>query len=104
MSLSNNSTPSQSIEIVDPEGSCKTDNSEPVNELFEVDLYKGNLWVNTPHGIISIHIGFGGMHQITSWLPHEVSITKKTSRGKMQVTSLDTTYESVRDFMREASQ
>ena len=49
LSLSNNSTPSQSVEIVDPEGSCKKDNLEPVNELFEVDLYKGNLWVNTPH-------------------------------------------------------
>ena len=31
MSLSNNSTPSQSVEMVDPEGSCKKGNSEPVN-------------------------------------------------------------------------
>ena len=104
MSLSNNSTPSQSVEIVDPEGSCKKDNLERVNELFEVDLYEGNLWVNTPHGIISIHIGFGGMHKITSWLPHEVSISKKTHRGKMQVTTLETSYESVRDYRRGPSQ
>jgi len=104
MQLSNNLTPSQCIEIVDPEGSCKDDNIEPVNELFEVDLNKGHLWVNTPHGIISIHIGFGGMHKITSWLPHEVTIAKKTCRGKMQVTSLEPTYESVRDFRGGVSQ
>ena len=30
MTLSNNSTPAQSIEIVDPEGSCKEVNQEPV--------------------------------------------------------------------------
>lgn len=31
MKLSNNSTPAQSIEIVDPEGSCKKDNLGTVN-------------------------------------------------------------------------
>lgn len=33
MTLSNNSTPAQSVEIVDPEGSCKKDNTEPVSNV-----------------------------------------------------------------------
>jgi hypothetical protein len=45
MSLSNNSTPSQSIEIVDPEGSLKKGNLEPVNSKsgFYFYLIKQNL-------------------------------------------------------------
>lgn len=38
MSLSNNSTPSQSVEIVDPEGSCKKDKHESIYGIF--DNYK----------------------------------------------------------------
>ena len=52
-------------------------------------------WINTPHGIIRIHVGFGGIHKITSWLPHEIDVKKKTRRGAMQVTKLEPTYESV---------
>lgn len=39
MSLSNNSTPSRSIDIVDPEGSCKKDNTEPVNSQNGLSQY-----------------------------------------------------------------
>lgn len=39
MSLSNNSTLPQSVEIVDPEGSCKKDNSEPINQVSEFEFY-----------------------------------------------------------------
>lgn len=40
MSLSNNSTPSQSIEIVDPEGSLKNANSSPVISINELKIEK----------------------------------------------------------------
>ena len=36
MKLSNNSTPAQSIDIVDPEGSYKKDNQGPVYSLGEI--------------------------------------------------------------------
>ena len=39
MSLSNNSTPEQSSEIVDPEGSCKKDNHRPINNCIGPDCY-----------------------------------------------------------------
>ena len=39
MTLGNNSTPSQSIEIVDPEGSCKKDNTEEVNQLSRYEYF-----------------------------------------------------------------
>ena len=35
MPLSNNSTPSQSVERVDPEGSCKKDNQKAIISLDE---------------------------------------------------------------------
>ena len=38
MSLSNNSTPSQSVEIVDPEGSCKKDNYATVFSIDEIEI------------------------------------------------------------------
>jgi hypothetical protein len=50
MSLGNNSTPSQSVEIVDPEGSCKTDNIEPVNSQNGLSQYfkiRKQLWFLT---------------------------------------------------------
>ena len=37
MTLGNISTPSQSIEIVDPEGSCKESNHKPVFSIDEGD-------------------------------------------------------------------
>ncbi len=42
MTLSNNSTPSQAVEIVDPEGSCKKDNSKPVHR-FKCKIENCNL-------------------------------------------------------------
>ena len=39
MSLGNNSTPSQSNKIVDPEGSCKKVTSEPINQVSEFEFY-----------------------------------------------------------------
>ena len=53
------------------------------------------LWINTPHGMIRIHVGFGGIHKITSWLPHSIKVKKDTLRGKMQVTRLEPCYKSV---------
>ena len=58
------------------------------------------VWIDTPHGIIRIHVGFGGIHEITSWLPHEIDVKKSTLRGAMQVTRLEPTYESVRAHIR----
>tara|TARA_R100001510_G_C7542374_1_gene129406 strand:+ start:258 stop:506 length:249 start_codon:yes stop_codon:yes gene_type:complete len=61
-------------------------------------------WINTPHGIIRISVGFGGIHRITSWLPHEIDVKKSTIRGAMQVTRLEPTYESVSYHKRKWSQ
>ena len=66
-----------------------------INENGHIDMEKGSLWVNTPHGLVSIHIGFGGVHKITSWLPHDLKISKTTSRGNMQVTKLEASFESI---------
>ena len=59
------------------------------------------LWIDTPHGMIRIHVGFGGIHKITSWLPHTIDVKKETLRGAMQVTKLDPTYDSVSKHLRE---
>jgi len=40
MTLSNNSTPSQSVERVDPEGSCKNANCEPIISINELKIEK----------------------------------------------------------------
>jgi len=88
---------------MDPEGSYAKDNLEAVNGYMEIDLENGSLWVNTPHGLIAIHIGFGGFHKITSWLPHEIKIKKETERGQMQITRLEPTFNSISAFRREAS-
>jgi len=71
-------------------------------ESQHIELNKGSMWIHTPHGTISIHVGFGGIHQITSWLPHELKIQKKTLRGQMQVTQLEATFESRSAFIKEA--
>ena len=50
MSLGNNSTLPQSVEIVDPEGSCKKDNTEPVNSQNGLSQYfkiRKQLWFLT---------------------------------------------------------
>jgi hypothetical protein len=74
-------------------------------ESQHIELNKGSMWIHTPHGMISIHVGFGGIHQITSWLPHELKIQKKTLRGQMQVTQLEATFESRIAFInKEASE
>ena len=73
-------------------------------ESQHIELNKGGMWIQTPHGIISIHVGFGGIHRITSWLPHELKIQKKTSRGQMQVTTLEATFESRCAFIKEDSE
>ena len=70
----------------------------------QIELDKGGMWIHTPHGMISIYVGMGGIHQITSWLPHELKIQKKTSRGQMQVTQLQATFESRCAFIKEASE
>ena len=56
---------------------------------------KEGLWIDTPHGMIRIHVGFGGIHRITSWLPHIIDVKKKTLRGEMQVTMLQPEFDSV---------
>tara|TARA_R100000388_G_C7216162_1_gene146279 strand:+ start:548 stop:775 length:228 start_codon:yes stop_codon:yes gene_type:complete len=48
--LSNNSTPSQSVEMVDAVGSCKKDNSKPVNSQTDLNKYfkiRKQLWFLT---------------------------------------------------------
>jgi len=50
LSLGNNSTLPQSVEIVDPEGSCKKDNTEPVNSQNGLSQYfkiRKQLWFLT---------------------------------------------------------
>jgi len=73
---------------------AQTDDTITLNESQGV-------WINTPHGMIRIHVGFGGMHKITSWLPHSIDVKKKTLRGEMQVTMLEPTYNSVSRHLRE---
>ena len=73
---------------------AQTDDTITLNESQGV-------WINTPHGMIRIHVGFGGMHKITSWLPHSIDVKKKTLRGEMQVTMLEPTYDSVSRHLRE---
>jgi hypothetical protein len=67
----------------------------------ELDMDEGSLWINTPQGMINIHIGFGGVHHITSWLPHELDIKKRTLRGNMQCTKIEATFESVCEMRSE---
>ena len=73
---------------------AQTDDTITLNESQGV-------WINTPHGMIRIHVGFGGMHKITSWLPHSIDVKKRTLRGEMQVTMLEPTYNSVSRHLRE---
>tara|TARA_S200002703_G_C3673322_1_gene206777 strand:- start:136 stop:369 length:234 start_codon:yes stop_codon:yes gene_type:complete len=73
---------------------AQTDDTITLNESQGV-------WINTPHGMIRIHVGFGGMHKITSWLPHSIDVKKRTLRGEMQVTMLKPTYDSVSRHLRE---
>lgn len=70
-------------------------------ENGRIELAEGqNLWVETPHGLVAIHIGFGGVHQITSWLPHQLKITKKSHRGNMQINKLEATFDSVCEWRK----
>jgi len=74
-------------------------NDDTRNRRITLNESQG-LWINTPHGLIRIGVGFGGVHKITSWLPHEIDVKKRTLRGAMQVTSLEPTYESVSGYMK----
>ena len=105
LKLSNNSTPEQYGGKVDPEGSSQEANRQPVLTISEtgiaqIQLNEGSLWIDTPYGIVSLSIGFGGIHEITSWLPHEIKIQKNTIRGNMQVVELKPSFDSVCAFNR----
>jgi len=48
-----------------------------------------HLWVKTPKGIINVFVGYNGRLNVTLWSPHDKKVSKRTSRGKMQVTNIE---------------
>ena len=71
------------------------------NERITLNEGSKGLWIDTPHGMIRIYVGFGGIHKITSWLPHSIDVKKSTLRGAMQVTRLEPKYDSVSRYLKE---
>ena len=59
------------------------------------------MWVHTPHGMIYIRVGYGGIHKIVSWVPHEIKMTKTTTRGEMQVTHIEPDFDSVYTWQKQ---
>jgi hypothetical protein len=56
-----------------------------------------SLWIDTPHGLIHIFIGFEGRESVTVWHNHDqmkdslgdpLTYRKSSSNGKMKVTTL----------------
>ena len=60
------------------------------NDIMDIRMSREDphLWVETPEGLVKIFIGNSGRLHITLWSPHDKKITKKSHRGKMQVTTL----------------
>jgi len=48
-----------------------------------------HLWIKTPQGIVNVFIGRSGRLSVTLWSHHDKKVTKRTSRGAMQVTNIE---------------
>ena len=48
-----------------------------------------HLWIKTPKGIVNVFVGRSGRMSVTLWSHHDKKVSKRTSRGNMQITNIE---------------